>query len=60
MDSGTLPETFTVCSSIYVEYLTTFLNFFAIKDVSVHFFSCKYISCEIAKPYELVLPLCDA
>ena len=38
MDLGPLPETFTICSSLYVEYLTTFLNFFSIKDVSMYAF----------------------
>ena len=38
MDLGPLPETFTICSSLYVEYLTTFLNFFSIKDVSIYAF----------------------
>ena len=39
MDLGPLPETFTICSSLYVEYLTTFLNFFSIKDVSMYLYA---------------------
>ena len=46
MDLGTLPETFTICSSLYVEYLTTFLNFFSIKDVSTYVSMQKFQSPE--------------
>ena len=48
MNLGTLPEIFTVCSSIYVQYLTTFLNFFSIKDVSMYMcFKISYVTYEI-------------
>ena len=46
MDLGTLPETFTICSSLYVEYLTTFLNFYSIKDVSTYVSMQKFQSPE--------------